>query len=208
MNPTNYQVVAYFTWGRKGPLPHSRNFCFYSLFYNCFVTYVYGARANANYYECQDTNKYYYSKRVLKTFIVKILLIINNKFLSTCHRTCLTRANINSLTDQISSAWTSTSWSALGRLVNHAAFAAPSRQHLHWFFLRLSWTCGRTSFHDARCDMCRTHPAVISLGLCTSSNVPFHLLSMSWRQRIDTSRKKNFPNNGQPQCGQEGLWHS
>ena len=144
-------MVAYFTWGRKGPLPHSHNFHFYSLSYDCFVTYVYGARANANYYECQDTNKNYYSKHVLKTFIVKIFLMImiNNKFLSTCHRTHLMHANINSLMDRISSAWTSASWSALGRLVNHAAFAVPSCQHLHWFFLLLSWTCGQTSYHDA-----------------------------------------------------------
>ena len=149
MNPTNYQVVAYFTWGRKGPLPHSHNFHFYSLSYDCFVTFVYSTRANANYYECQDTSKNYYSKCVLKTFIVKIFLMINNKFLSTCHRTCLMRANINGLMDWISSAWTSTSWSALGRLVNHAAFAMPSHQHLHWFLSLLSWTSGRTSYYDA-----------------------------------------------------------
>ena len=46
-----------------------------------FVTYVYGATANANYYECQDTNKNYYSKRVMKTFIAKIFLMIKQSVL-------------------------------------------------------------------------------------------------------------------------------
>ena len=121
----------------------------------------------------------------------------------------LTCANINCLTDRISSAWTSTSWSAFGRLVNHAAFAAPSCQHLHWFFSLLSWTCGRTYYHDTFDRHVRTAPCDDQLGTwCTSSNMHFHLLQHSWQQRIDTSHKKSFPNNGRPRCGQEGPWHS
>ena len=136
-----------------------------------------------------------------------LMIMINNKVLSTCHRKCLTRTIINSLTDRISSAWTSTSWSALERLVNHAAFATPLRQHLHWFFRLFSWTCSLTSYHDASCGTWNV-PCGDQFGAVHRFQRAFSSPQHFWQQRIDTSHKKNFPNNGRPQCGREGLWHS